>query len=199
MFQALTLYLMARNADAAYTESGIEREYQCLLILPGSYGHVGRNADGVTLLGHSQIAHIGHRTALIDIPVVKFNHIGPVILIDLIGMYVPVSGKQTGRQEQCGGDTPGQQAVSGIGQTMEQRYIRKNQTYAKQQIAKTVVYQSGQTAETGHCRFEHGQVETYIVKKVIVQVIDVKQCDTDICQQNHHSDSLVVEYQHQRG
>ena len=120
MNQAFALYFMTGNCDIADTESGVKGEYQCLLILPGSYGHIGRNPDRITFLGHCQIAHIGHRTALIDIPVVKFNHIGPELLIYLVHFYVPVSREQAGYQEQPCGDTPGQKAVSGICQTVEQ-------------------------------------------------------------------------------
>ena len=114
-------------------------------------------------------------------------------------MYVPVSGIKTSGKEQHRSYAPRQQAVAGVGKTMEQRYIRKYEPYAKQQIAQPVIYQPAQSAEARYHRLEHRQIETYVIKEIIVQIIYIKQRHAYIRKQDNHRNGLVVEYKHQGG
>ena len=112
---------------------------------------------------------------------------------------MPVSGIKTRNQEHCSSNTPRQQTVPGVGKTVEQRYISKYQAYTQQQVTQPVVDQSGQSAYACNHRLEHRQIESYIIKQVIIQVIYVEQRNAYICQQYDHRDGLVVEHQHQSG
>ena len=134
-----------------------------------------------------------------DVTVVQLYHIGPELIVHLVHVHVPVSGQKTGGEEQSGCYTPRQQAVPGVCKTVEQRYVGKYKANAKQQIAQTVVYQSGQPAETGNHRLEHRQVESYVIEQIIIDIIYVKQRHAYICKQYDHSDGLVVEHQHKCG
>ena len=133
------------------------------------------------------------------VSVVKFYHIGPESLIDLIHMNVPVTCKKSAQEQQCCSNTPRQQAVTGVGKTMEQGYIGQYQSHSQKQIAHAVVYEPGESAESGDHGLEHGQVESDVIKKVIVEVVYVEQRHSYVGQQHDHRNGLVVEQQHECG
>ena len=120
MHQPFIFHAVAGCSDAVDPESGVQREHQLGCILFGTYRHIGSDTQRIAALGYGKFTGPGNRTAYMDILVVKFNHVSPVFLIHLIHMDMSVTGVQASSQKYGCSYSPWQQAVSGVGQTMEQ-------------------------------------------------------------------------------